>query len=413
MSSNILIIHDRFQFKGGAERLVLILAKALKADIMTEFWTDESFEYSEGYCRDAINRVSKDKRDAINGVSTESNDNRNKNKLYLLDRGEAPWIVWRYFRAHYNFLFKTRKIVRQYDLIIFSGNNCLTASFNCRRQTKKILYCHSPVRHVFDLWQFARAEQTKRWKKLIYYDIGAWGIRLIYWLGLKNMDKIIANSQTIKGRLKNFIHQKTDEVIYPPIETNKFKWLSQGDYYLSFGRLERLKRIPDIITAFQKMPSKKLIAVSGGPDLEKVKRMAENYPNIKVVGWVSDEELTDYIGRCIATIYLPINEDFGMTPLEGMAAGKPCLGVFDGGLKETIIDEKTGKFVPVNYTIDDIVKAVEWLTPEQALVMREECEKQAARFSEEKFVREIKELIKYQASNYKLQTNSNNPNSKF
>ena len=43
----ILIIHDRFQFRGGAERLVLILTEALKADLMTEFWTEESFEIPE------------------------------------------------------------------------------------------------------------------------------------------------------------------------------------------------------------------------------------------------------------------------------------------------------------------------------------------------------------------------------
>lgn len=359
--SKILIIHDRFQFKGGAERLVLILAKSLEADVMTEFWID-----AETYPKSEI-----------------------PHKLYILDSGDAPWIVWRYFRAHFNFLFKTRKIIRQYDTIIFSGNNCLSASINCKRGTKKILYCHSPVRHVFDLWKFAKNEQTKFWKKLIYYDIGAWGIRFVYWLGLKKMDLVVANSENIKSRLQNFIHQKTDCVIYPPIQTNKFKWLSQGDYYLSNARVERLKRIPDIILAFQKMPAKKLIVVSGGPDLEKIKTMASDYKNIKIVGWVSDEEMANYVGNCIATIYIPINEDFGMTPLESMSAGKPCIGVFEGGLKETIIDRLTGKFVPENYTIEDIVKAVEWLTPEQALKMRADCEMQAQKFSEEKFIEKM------------------------
>jgi len=362
----ILIIHDRFQFKGGAERLILILANALNADLMTEFWEPESFDKSEF---------------------------KGKN-LYILAQGEYPKIVWRYFRAQLNFLFKARNYVRNYDTIIFSGNNCLTAAFNCKFGTKKILYCHSPVRHVFDLWKLNRSEQKKIWKKIVYYNIGAYGIKLIYWIGLKMMNITIANSRNIKNRLQNFLFHKTDHVIYPPIDLDKFEYIDQKDYYLSFGRVERLKRITDIVQAFQQIPNKKLVIVSGGPDLEKIKKMAQNYDNIKVIGWVNDQELKQYIGHCIATIYVPIDEDFGMTPVESMAAGKPCVGVDEGGLKETIIDEKTGKFIPADYKISDLINAVNWMTPERALSMREDCEQHAQKFSAERFIKEMKKIIK-------------------
>ncbi len=370
----ILIIHDRFQFKGGAERLVLILAKALNADLMTEFWEPDSFS---------------------------KNEFTGKN-LYLLSKGEAPQIVWRYMRAHLSYFFRTYKILRKYDTIIFSGNNCLSASFPIRllelfkfRKFKKrfILYCHSPVRHAFDLWKLNRSEQRKLWKKIIYYNIGAHIIKFIYWLGLKQMNFTIANAENIKKRLWNFSHHKTDKVIYPPIETHKFKWISQENYYLSFGRVERLKRIVDIIKTFQQMPDKKLVVVSGGPDLEKIKDMAQGYENIKVVGWVSDEELKNYLGKCLATIYIPLDEDFGMTPLESNSAGKPCIGVAEGGLLETIIDEKTGKLIPAKYQISDLIDAVNWMTPEKALSMRENCETQAEKFSTERFIKEMKEVV--------------------
>lgn len=363
--NKILIIHDRFQFRGGGERLILILANALGADLMTEFWEPDSFAKEEF---------------------------QGKN-LYVLDKGEYPKIVWRYFRAHFNFIFKARKIIRKYDTVIFSGNNCLSGAINCKRGTRKIFYCHSPIRHVFDLWKLNKSEQKKAWKRIIYYNIGAHGIKLIYWLGMKMMNVTVANSENIKKRLWRFSRQKTDFVVYPPIEIEKYKWLGQSDYYFSWGRLERLKRIPDIVSAFQKMPDKKLIVASGGPDLEKVKQMAAGYDNIKVIGWVSDEELKNYIGNCLATIYIPIDEDFGMSPLESMAAGKPCLGVAEGGLLETIVDEKTGKFIPANYTIDDIVAAVNWLTPERCLALRADCEAQAQKFSKEKFVEKMKEIV--------------------
>jgi glycosyltransferase involved in cell wall biosynthesis len=253
-----------------------------------------------------------------------------------------------------------------------------------------------------------RSEQKKAWKRIIYYNIGAHGIKFIYWLGLKMMNITIANSENIKNRLWKFSHQKTDYIIYPPIDIDKFKNQEpvrrsdngslaseggQNDYFLSTGRVERLKRIPDIISAFQKMPDKKLIVASGGPDLEKIKQMAVGYDNIKIVGWVSDEELKNYIGNCLATIYIPIDEDFGMTPLESMSAGKPCIGVAEGGLLETIIDEKTGKFIPAKYTIDDIVTAVNWLTQEKCLAMKQDCEGQSKKFSKEIFVEKMKEVV--------------------
>ena len=82
-----------------------------------------------------------------------------------------------------------------------------------------------------------------------------------------------------------------------------------------------------------------------------------------------------------------------MTPLESMSAGKPCIGVFDGGIRETIIDKITGKFIPADYNIEDIIKAVKWITPERALKMREVCEAQAERFSYEKFINQMRLVV--------------------
>src|SRR3989338_11632154 len=226
----ILIIHDRFMFRGGAERLVLILVKALGADIMTEFWIDgETFNREEA-----------------------------PGELFVLDKGNPAYEVLRYFRAQFNFFFRTRKIVRQYDLVIFSGNNCLIAAWYLKNHQKRFIYCHSPIRHVFDLYKKFRAERPELWKKIVYYDIGAWGIRLVYWLNLLRFKTVIANSKNTQSRLWKYCRKKS-LVIYPPIQTDKFKWFGQGDYYLSFARVDKLKRVVDIVRAFQKMPDKKII----------------------------------------------------------------------------------------------------------------------------------------------------------
>ncbi len=92
-------------------------------------------------------------------------------------------------------------------------------------------------------------------------------------------------------------------------------------------------------------------------------------------------------------MYIPKDEDFGMSPLEGMAAGKPCLGVSEGGLLETISHKQDGYLLPANPSLDDIKTGVEHLTPEKCLEMKEACIKKSSQFREEVFVEKMKELL--------------------
>ncbi len=363
-NKKILIIHDRFQFRGGGERLVLDLARGLGADIATEFWTDQTYDRAEA-----------------------------PGKVYVLDEGEPAQIVWRYFRAHYNFWFKTKSFINEYGLVIFSGNNCLSAAFNLRANTPRLLYCHAPVRYVYDLFEKRRRDESSPLKRFVYYDIGKWMIRGIYQAGLARMHgHVIANARNVRKRLQRFC--RTDAtVIYPPIKTDRFQWIAQGDYYLSFARVEELKRVDDIVRAFQQLPDKKLVIASSGPDIEKIRAMSNGYANIDVRGWVEHDELADLVGRCIATIYIPIDEDFGMSPVEGMAAGKPCIGVADGGLPESIEDGVTGMLISKDYSLEELVAAIEKLAPDEALKMKDACIAKAQIFSEEKFVTAMKQYI--------------------
>lgn len=365
MSRRILIIHDRFQYRGGGERLVLDMAKILGADIATEYWTKETYDKSE-----------------VPG------------QLFVLDEGEPTALGVRYLRAQWNFWWKMRKIIKNYDTIIFSGNNCLAAAIRPLKGKKTLYYCHTPVRFVYDLFSLRRASEPKAWKRIVMYDLGKWLVRGLYRLGLSRMSTVVTNSKNVQERLKRFCNRDSS-VIYPPIQINRFKWLGQGDYYLSSARLDGLKRVGDTVRAFQKMPEKKLIVTSGGEEEANVRALAMGYPNITVLGWVDNEKLAELVGNCIATVYIPVDEDFGMTPVEGMAAGKPCIGVADGGLKETVIPGKTGSLIPKNYLIDDLVLAVRELTSERALLMRNDCETWAPQFSKDRFGREIIDALKY------------------
>ncbi|HLD18184.1 MAG TPA: glycosyltransferase [Patescibacteria group bacterium] len=359
----ILIIHDRFQFRGGAERLVLDLARILKADIVTEFWTEETYP----------------KSDVPHG-------------LVILDKGEPHAMVFRYFRAQWNFWWKTRKLLKNYDTIIFSGNNGLSAALRPLKGKQTVYYCHSPVRYVYDLLPLRRAAEPSFLKRLVYYDLGKWGIRFLYRLGLSRMQTIMTNSKNVHDRLWRFCRRES-RVVYPPIHTERFVWEGQEDFYLSYGRLDGLKRVDDIVRAFQKMPDKKLVIASGGEEAERIAELAKGSPNITCLGWVDDATLKRLVGTCIATLYIPVDEDFGMTPVEGMAAGKPCIGVDEGGLPESIIPNETGLLVPKIYRVEDLVEAVQTLTPARTREMRAACEVQAQRFSIERFEQALKGTI--------------------
>ena len=206
------------------------------------------------------------------------------------------------------------------------------------------------------------------------------------------MDVIVANSTNVQRRIKHYLG-KDAKVVYPPADTQRFSWRGQHGYYLSTARLDRLKRVELVIRAFMQMPTKRLIVASGGSETERLRKIAVGAPNIGFTGWVSDRRLRSLLGGAIATLYVPRDEDFGMSPVESMAAGKPVIAAGSGGLQETVVDGETGTLLPADPSVDDIVEAVEELPPHRALAMRAACEARSQEFSTETFLSRMKAVI--------------------
>lgn len=288
--------------------------------------------------------------------------------------------------------FHNISIKENYDLYIFIGSSCISLADKLK---PNIWICNTPNRGIYP----SEENPNEIGIKKIIFNILFF--KFIYNYDqhyAKKFDTIIAISSTVKDRIlkaygNDVMFSKEIKIIYPPVDIKQFKWKEQGDYYLSTARIASYKRVSLIIEAFKKMPNKKLIVISTGPQLEYIKKSAKGYSNIILRGKVTDKELQDLISKCIATIYIPYQEDFGISPVEGMAAGKPCIGVREGGLRETIIQNKTGYLCPPNPKVDDLIKAVNFMTPSKALTMRKECEKWAQNFSEEVFLDKINILI--------------------
>ena len=276
------------------------------------------------------------------------------------------------------------KCLRNKDIGIYSG---AYAPMSVHSSVKlKVHYCHTIPRYAYDLYQYNY--QKRSFLGRFFFHLLVLIVRRLYEESLHKMDLHLVNSKNTQDRLKKFTGIDSF-ILYPPVEISNFKFISQEDFYLSLGRLEPLKRVSSVVRAFLRMPDKKLVVISGGSEFEQLVKLVNGAPNISLLGWVGEQEMANLIGRCIATIYVPVDEDFGMSPVESMAAGKPVIGVNDGGLKETIIPGVTGYLCAPDLPEEELIEAVYFLNSDRALQMRPACEQQAQKFSADSFIEQL------------------------
>lgn len=353
-----IVVHDSFAFKGGGERLVHTLCQGLNLDLAFGAQSDQGFDIGTlpGNCIDL--------------------------KIHSHVWG------WRTFKRFSRFRYKT-KFLSQYQTVVYSGQDAPLAVHN-HPAGKNIYYCHTPPRSLYDLRDYRLA--TLSLGQNLNHRAFNLCFQPLFESAIQKMDVIIANSVNIQKRIKHYLGRDS-VVIHPPCDTQNFNWLGQEGYYISFARLAPLKRVDIIIKAFKQMPDKRLVIASSGPEMEKLKKLADGSRNITFAGPVDDTQLKNLLGKSIASIYIPRDEDFGISPVESLAAGKPVLGVAEGGLVETILPGETGILIPANPSPENLINAVQELGPKQALSMRESCEQRAGQFGKEFFLEKISRLI--------------------
>lgn len=249
-------------------------------------------------------------------------------------------LKWRFFWK--------ASILSDYDIVIFSGD-CLGALRHVRTNAKKVYYCHTPPRYLYDFRQ--RYISSLSWILRPFFQKAFDYFARIYESHLESFDLIFTNSQNTHDRLLHFCHAESI-ILYPPTDTSRFipgEGTIDKNYYLSFARLSPPKRVDMIVDAFLQMPDKQLIFTYGknDPQKEDILSKIQQAHNIVAIEAPEESELIELIQGAIATIYIPVDEDFGMSPVESMACGVPVIGVREGGLLETIIESKTGKLIEI------------------------------------------------------------------
>jgi glycosyltransferase involved in cell wall biosynthesis len=282
---------------------------------------------------------------------------------------------------------------KKYDLIISSESG--PAKFIRKpKQALHICYCHSPMRYIWDMEKDYCRElgivARGLWKSIACY--------MRWWdkQSVKRVDYFIANSRFIAARIRKFYKRKSI-IIHPPVDICKFSSHSQREnFYLCVSQLVSYKKVGLVIRAFNKLKLP-LVVIGGGDELKNIKKIAKS--NISILGKVSDKLLKEKIETCKAFVYAG-KEDFGIVFAEAQSAGAPVIAYGKGGVKDIVIDKKTG-YLFFEQSEDSLIECISKIEDisynfNNSVNISERMKK----FSKERFKSEINDFIKIKLKDY-------------
>lgn len=230
--------------------------------------------------------------------------------------------------------------LRGYDLVL-SSSSAFGKGVLTRPETMHICYCHTPMRWCWNYDEYVEREHLGGAARKVLPFLMT---RLRTWDQVSSMrvDHFIANSPVVADRIQKY-YRRDAVVIPPPVEASRFPFdpaTQPEDYFLVLSRLIPYKRVDLAIEACNRLQLP-LLVIGGGRDRERLQKLAG--PTIRFMGRLSDEEVIHYYTHCRAFLF-PGDEDFGITPLEAQAAGRPVIAYGSGGALASIVEGVTGEF---------------------------------------------------------------------
>lgn len=200
-----------------------------------------------------------------------------------------------------------------------------------------ICYCLTPTRYVWNFADYAGREGLGRAARLALRPLLGW---LRQWdkAAAGRVHHFIAISSEVQKRIQQF-YGRESAIIYPPVNIKRFTPRSDvGDYFLSLGRLIPYKRVDLAVRACTEL-NLPLWVAGAGRDRERLERLAG--PTVKFLGRVRDEDMPELLARARGFIF-PGLEDFGIAPVQALAAGRPVIAFAGGGALDTVQDGLNG-----------------------------------------------------------------------
>jgi glycosyltransferase involved in cell wall biosynthesis len=219
----------------------------------------------------------------------------------------------------------------EFDVVLTSSTYC-AKNIEVGPSTTHVCYCYAPFRPVWEFEQYTANLGWSRWRKSLLRAAFE-RFRLLDFNAAQKATHIVAISKHAARKIVRSYGRRPAAVIYPPVDVNGYRSERSEDYYLVVSRLAAYKRIDIVVRAFTAMEYP-LKIVGSGPDLSRLRSMAG--PSVEFLGGLSESDLRDCYARCCCLVF-PGEEDFGLTPLEAHASGKPVIAFAGGGALETVV----------------------------------------------------------------------------
>jgi glycosyltransferase involved in cell wall biosynthesis len=279
--------------------------------------------------------------------------------------------------------------MRGFDIVL-TMSSAFSKNIRVAAGARNICYCLTPPRYLWDLHDAYLRSAPAR----------AMTAPLTAWLRKKDLeasrrvDEFVAISRTVAARVRA-TYGREASVIYPPVDTARLATVEPrpAGYFLVVSRLIRYKRIDLAIAACNRL-GRRLIIVGAGPLRGELERGAG--PTIEFVGQRTDAQIAELLAGCDALLF-PGLEDFGITPVEAQAAGRPVVAFGKGGATETVVDGVTGAFF-AEQSAESLVDALERLATLRIEPGR--CRENARRFDASVFRREMVAMLTHQAGGF-------------
>jgi glycosyltransferase involved in cell wall biosynthesis len=295
----------------------------------------------------------------------------------------------------------------EYDVVISSSGWFMCRGVIVKKPAVHICYIHHPPRNLYG---YATGSTLQKYPFVrMYAALINHFLRKYDFQTAQKVDYFISNSKETARRVEKF-YRRDSTVIYPPIThavgSQQSAVSKKRTYYLSVGRLSWAKRVDVIIKACNELnvPLKivgtgkeeaYLRSIAARPPSAGVEGAVGRRPTTEFVGSVSDAELAQLYEGAKALLFCALDEDFGMVPVEAMGYGTPVIALAEGGVKETVIDRKTGVTFE-KPEVEELKKAIEKFEKgigKQNVEMTKNCIIQAKKFGKEQFKTKIKEFV--------------------
>jgi glycosyltransferase involved in cell wall biosynthesis len=275
--------------------------------------------------------------------------------------------------------------LREFDLVITTSSACAKGVIT-RPETLTVCYCYTPTRYLWDLYHEYTAHHPAR---MLIAPVAHW-LRVWDRLAADRVDHFVAISHEVAGRIRRH-YRRDSEVIYPPVAVDAIhpNRRPPEDFYLVVSRLVGYKRIELAVQAANRL-ERRLVVVGDGPERRRLEAIAG--PTVEFLGRQDDARIAELYARSRALLF-PGLEDFGITPVEAQAAGRPVVAYGRGGATETVVDGVTGVLFG-EQTVESLIRAIrrlEGMALDPVLIRRN-----AERFDAAEFRRRLTRALEQQ-----------------